>query len=105
MGREHAPPFGWNRLVPRERSLRVTDDLVATAIEAAGGQKLWNTLRGLTVDLSIGGPVWVMKGWPPGTTFEQTVTLNTVNEHIEFSPFTRPDWRMTFDAATDTVAL
>jgi hypothetical protein len=85
--------------------LCVTDDLVATAIEAAGGQKLWNTLRGLTVDLSVGGPVWVMKGWPPGTTFEQKVTLNTVDEYIEFSPFTRPDWRMTFDAATDTVAL
>jgi hypothetical protein len=27
----------------------VTDDLLSTAIEAAGGQKLWNTLRGLTV--------------------------------------------------------
>jgi|ERR1700704_2269155 hypothetical protein len=34
---------------PRERSCRVTDDLVATAIDAAGGQNLWNTLRGLTV--------------------------------------------------------
>ena len=40
----------------------MTDDLVATAIEAAGGQKLWNTLRGLTVDLSVGGPLWAMKG-------------------------------------------
>ena len=83
----------------------MTDDLVATAIEAAGGQNLGNTLRGLTVDLSVGGPLWAMKGWPPGTTFDQKVTLNTVDEHIEFSPFTRPDWRMTFDAATDTVAL
>ena len=53
----------------------VTDDLVAIAIEADGGQTLWNTLRGLTVDLSVGGPVWAMKGWPPGATFDQTVTL------------------------------
>jgi hypothetical protein len=83
----------------------VTDDLVATAIEAAGGQKLWNTLRGSTVDLSVGGPIWAMKGWPAGATFDQTITLNTVDEQIEFSPFTRPDWRMTFDADTDTVAL
>jgi hypothetical protein len=55
----------------------VTDDLVATAIEAAGGQKLWNTLRGLTVDLSVGGPVWAMKGWPPGATFEPTVAADS----------------------------
>jgi hypothetical protein len=75
MGCEHAPPFGSHRLVPTERSLCVTDDLVATAIEAAGGQNLWNTLRGLTIDLSVGGPVWVLKGWRPGTTFEQKVTL------------------------------
>jgi hypothetical protein len=34
MGREHAPPFGCHRLVARERSLCVTDDLVDTAIEA-----------------------------------------------------------------------
>jgi hypothetical protein len=46
-----------------------------------------------------------MKGWPAGATFDQTVTLDTVDERIEFSPFTRPDWRMTFDAAADTVAL
>jgi hypothetical protein len=52
----------------------VTDDLVATAIDAVGLQKLWNTLRGLTVDLSVGGPVWATKGWRPATTFEQTVT-------------------------------
>jgi hypothetical protein len=83
----------------------VTDDLVATAIEAAGGQKLWNTLRSLTVDLSVGGPIWAMKGWPGCATFDQTVTLDTAGERIGFSPFTRPDWRMTFDAGTDTVAL
>jgi hypothetical protein len=61
----------------------VPDDLPATAIEAAGGQKLWNTLCGLTIDLSIGGPLWAMKGWPPSATFDQTVTLNTVDERIK----------------------
>jgi hypothetical protein len=81
----------------------VTDDLLSTVIEGAGGQALWNTLRALTVDLSIGGPIWAMNGWPPGATFDQTVTLDTVDERIEFSPFTRPDWRMTFGADTDTV--
>jgi hypothetical protein len=52
----------------------VTDDLVVTSIEAVGGQKLWNTLRGLTVDLSVGGPMWATKGWPPRGASEQTVT-------------------------------
>jgi hypothetical protein len=61
----------------------VPDDLLATAIEAAGGQKLWNTLCSLTIDVSIGGPLWAMKGWPPSATFDQTVTLNTVDERIE----------------------
>jgi hypothetical protein len=52
----------------------VTDDLVATATEAAGGQNQRNTLRGLTIDLSVAGPVSAMKGWPRGAAFEQTVT-------------------------------
>jgi hypothetical protein len=26
-----------------------------------------------------------MKGWPAGATFDQTVTLDTVDERIEFS--------------------
>jgi hypothetical protein len=79
-----APP-GWQS---RRGIVIVTDDLAATAIEAAGGQKLWNTLRGLTVDLSVGGPIWAMKGWPAGATVDQTVTLDTADERIEFSPFT-----------------
>jgi hypothetical protein len=83
----------------------VTDDLLSTDIEAAGRQTLWNTLRGLTVDPSIGGPTWAMTAWPAGATFDRTVTLHTVDERIEFPPFTRPDWRMTFNAGTDTVAL
>jgi hypothetical protein len=61
----------------------VPDDLLATAIEAAGGQKLWNTLRSLTVHFSSGGPLWAMKGWPPSATFDQTVTLNTVDDRIK----------------------
>jgi hypothetical protein len=91
--------------VVNEGSVFVTDDLLSTVIEAAGGEKLWNSLRGLSVDMTVGGPLWAMKGWPAGATFDQTVTLDTADERIEFSPFTRPDWRMTFDAGTDTVAL
>jgi hypothetical protein len=34
-------------LSPGKGNLCLTDVLVATAIEAAGGEKLWNTLRGI----------------------------------------------------------
>jgi hypothetical protein len=58
MGREHATPLGRHRLIlsPGKGNLCLTDDLVATAIEAARGEKLWNTLRGLTIGLSVAGP-------------------------------------------------
>jgi len=83
----------------------MSDELLDLAIATAGGQELWNTLRGLKIDISIGGPIWAMKGWPPEKTFHQILTLDTVREHIVFTPFTRPDQRMVFDAATDSVSM
>jgi hypothetical protein len=83
----------------------MTDDLLNLALVATGGQELWKTLGGLRIDISIGGPIWAMKGWPPDATFDQIITVDTVNEHIVFSPFTRPDRRMVFDAATDRVTM
>ncbi|PNE37093.1 hypothetical protein [Streptomyces noursei] len=81
------------------------DGLLDLAIAEAGGHRLWNSLRGLKVDLSIGGPIWALKGWSPEQTFDQILSLDTAREHIVFSPFTRPDRRMVFDAATDSVAM
>ena len=81
------------------------DDLLTLAIATSGGQRLWNTLRGLRVDISIGGPIWAMKGWPPDKTFDQILTVDTQSQHIVFTPFTRPDQQMVFDAATDSVTM
>jgi len=81
------------------------DDLLTLAIATSGGQRLWNTLRGLRVDISLGGPIWAMKGWPPDKTFDQILTVDTQSEHIVFAPFTRPDQQMVFDAATDSVTM
>lgn len=81
----------------------MTDEILELAIATAGGRHLWNTLRGLKINISIGGPIWVMKGWPPEKTFDQILTLDTVREHMVFSPFTRPDQLMVFDASTDGV--
>ena len=83
----------------------MVDELLDLAIATAGGRELWSGLRGLKIDVSIGGPIWAMKGWPPGETFDQIVTLDTIREHIVFRPFTRPDQQMVFDAATDSVTI
>lgn len=47
----------------------MSDELLDLAIATAGGQELWHSLRGLNIDISIGGPIWAMKGWPPDKTF------------------------------------
>jgi hypothetical protein len=84
-------------------SEELLDDL---AIATTGSQDLWNTARGLKIDISTGGPIWVMTGWPSDKTFDQQIlTLDTAREHIVFSPFTCPDQRMLFDAVTDGVTM
>jgi hypothetical protein len=51
-----------------ERTLPMGEELLDLAIATTGGQQLWKTLRGLRIDISIGGPIWAMKGWPPAPT-------------------------------------
>jgi hypothetical protein len=83
----------------------MNDDLLEFAVAATGGHQLWNSLYQLKIDITIGGPIWALKGWPPEQTFHQILTVDTRREHIVFTPFTRPDRRMVFDAATDTVTM
>src|ERR1700751_128010 len=83
----------------------MTDDLLELAIATTGGRELWKTLRGLRIDISIGGPIRAMKGWPPEKTFPPILTLAPVKEHIFFTPFIRPDRQMGFDAATDSFTM
>jgi hypothetical protein len=83
----------------------MSEDLLDLAVATTGGQRLWDTLAGLRIDISIGGPIWALKGWPTGTTFDQILTVDTVSQRILFSPFTRPDREMVFDATTDTVRM
>jgi hypothetical protein len=79
--------------------------LLDSVISAHGGLEHWSTLTGLRIDISIGGPIWAIKGWPPDQTFDQVVILDPVREHIVFTPFTRPDRQMVFDGAADSVAI
>jgi hypothetical protein len=82
----------------------MSDNLLDLAIATIGGE-LWNDLRALKIDISIGGPIWAHKGWPKDKTFDQILTVDTADEHIVFTPFTRPDQQMVFDAATDSVTM
>ena len=83
----------------------MTGNLLELVIATGGGHELWKALHGLRIDISIGGPIWAMKGWPPEKTFDQILTLDTVKEHIVLTPVTRPDQQMVFDAATDSVTM
>ena len=83
----------------------MSDDLLDLAIATTGGRELWNSLRALKIDISIGGPIWAMKGWPRDKTFDQVITMDTTDEHIVFTPFTRPDQQMVFDATADSVTM
>ena len=83
----------------------MTEQLLDLAIATTGGRELWSTLRGLKIDISIGGPIWAIKGWQPDQTFDQILTVDTARQHIVFSPFTRPDQQMVFDAAADSVTM
>jgi hypothetical protein len=41
---------------------------------------------GLRIDISIGGQIWAMQGWPPEQTFDQILALDTVNLHVTGMP-------------------
>jgi len=30
--------------------------------------------RGLRIDISIGGPIWAMKGWPPAQSVQEYIS-------------------------------
>jgi hypothetical protein len=83
----------------------IVSTLLESVVAAHGGHELWNALTGLRIDISIGGPIWAMKGWPPDTTFDQVLTLDAAIEHIVFTPFTRPDRQMVFDGPADSVTM
>jgi hypothetical protein len=82
-------------------SAQLLDEVIAET----GGRDLWSTVRSLKAAVCIGGPIWAAKGWPQGSSFDQTMTIDTRREHIEFAPFARPDRRMVFDAAADSVHI
>lgn len=68
-------------LFANEGTQAMDTELLDLAIDAAGGRELWDRVSGLKADVSINGPVWGLKGWPPGTSFDQVLLVDTAREH------------------------
>jgi hypothetical protein len=91
-GSERVPTYRTrDDLFAREGTQAMDTELLDLAISAAGGRELWDRVSGLKADVSINGPVWGQKGWPPGTSFDQVLVVDTAREHIVFTPFTSPE--------------
>jgi hypothetical protein len=72
-------------------------DLLETAIAAHGGLDRWNSLRGVAVELSVGGVLWELKGQAglfataryEADTHAQRATLGCFgasDRHVRFTP-------------------
>lgn len=79
-------------------------DLVSEVIAASGGADLWAGLDGLSVEISIGGPLWPVKGWPGGVLTER-LEIDTRSQTAAFSPFARPDRRVVYRGESDSVTV
>lgn len=66
------------------------DALLAEVIDRHDGLERWSSMS--TATMSIGGPIWAVKGWPDALTTE-TVEIDTRTERSVFTPFTEPGLR------------
>jgi hypothetical protein len=80
------------------------DPLLEEVLEAHGSLDLWSGLTKITARVSIGGPIWAIKGWPDALV-QETVEIDTKVERSVFTPFTRPDLRSVFEVGPERVTL
>lgn len=80
------------------------DALLRDVLDAHGGLERWSTLSTLNARLSIGGPIWEVKGWP-GALSEEVVTIHTKVEKSTFTPFTERTLRSVFETAPERVTI
>jgi hypothetical protein len=70
-------------------------DLLATALAAHGGFDRWNRFKTITLDLSIGGALWDLKG-QPGLFANTTFEADTHDQVVVLSEFGPPGDRVRF---------
>ncbi|MFE4171575.1 hypothetical protein ACFRR7_05865 [Streptomyces sp. NPDC056909] len=80
------------------------DALLSKVLDAHGGLDRWNDVATVTTRLSIGGPVWAVKGWD-GALADETVTVDTRRERSVLTPFTAPDLRLVFETGPERVSV
>jgi hypothetical protein len=80
------------------------DSLLAAVLDAHGGLARWSQITKVTARLSIGGPIWAVKGWPNALDNE-TVEIETKQERSVFTPFTAADTRSIFEVDPERVTI
>jgi hypothetical protein len=71
-------------------------------LEKHGGLAHWREFKSLSAHVSIGGPLWTIKGWEGGLT-DVTVTIDTRVEHTTFESFTAPNLCAIFEVGPKRV--
>jgi len=77
-------------------------NLLDTAIEAHGGWDRWQQLRRLSAQVSIGGAMWHLKGWPD-VFADVHVSIDPHRQHTEYTPFLHDGQHALFEP--DRVAI
>jgi hypothetical protein len=82
----------------------MTEPLLEKVLDAHGGLGLWSGLTKITAHLSIGGPIWAVKGWASALV-KETLEIETKTERSVLSPFTKADLRSVFEVGPERVTI
>lgn len=82
----------------------MTSELFAKVLDAHGGPANWDRVSSLAVEMVLGGPFWVMRGWPYDE-LHLTVSLDAHRQHITMAPFPGPDQISVFDADPEQLSI
>ncbi len=80
------------------------DALLSEVLEKHGGLARWREFKSLSAHVSIGGPLWKVKGWE-GALTDVSVTIDTRVERTTFEPFTDPNLRAIFEVNPERVTI
>ncbi|QXE37685.1 hypothetical protein KQY30_29120 [Streptomyces sp. GMY02] len=76
--------------------------LLNRVVDASGGLDLWSRTSTITADVSVGGPIWAVKGWSDAALRDLTVTVDIGRQHTVITPFTTPHRSVAFDNTRNT---
>jgi hypothetical protein len=80
------------------------NDLTYHVIAAHGGLDRWSRISELSVDATLHGPFWSLRGFSD-TPIRERLTVAAHQQRIAFSPWQSPRRDLVFDAGADRVEL